>query len=149
MRILKFALLLILPIAGTSPALGQQVFPPGTFGIDGLPVVCGSITFVSDPNLPDVGMARPGYIILNPNVFARLPTTLKLFWAGHECGHHVLGVNESAADCWAIRTGRNQGWFPPQAFYHMMEMFKNNQGDMTHPPGPARVQSMLNCYLAP
>ena len=53
---------------------------------------------------------------------------------------------EVAADCWAIRTGRNQGWFPPQAFQALMQMFQNNPGDMAHPNGPVRVQNMWYCY---
>lgn len=128
------------------PVAAQAVYPPGTFSVDGYPVVCWNVSFVVDPNLPDVGMARPGYIILNPNYFTALPTALKLFWVGHECGHHAVGSSETAADCWAVRTGRDQGWFPPDAFWPMIEMFRNNPGDMAHPPGPARVRDMIECY---
>jgi hypothetical protein len=94
-------------------------------------------------------MARPGLIFLNPNVFAALPTVLKLYWVGHECGHHFVGLDESAADCWSVRTGRQQGWFPPSAFWPLIEMFRNNPGDIMHPPGPERVRRMIWCYNHP
>lgn len=127
-------------------ARAQEVYPPGTFSVDGFPVVCGPVTFVLDYSLPDVGRASPGLIVLNPSYFFNLSTSLKLFWVGHECGHHFVGINETAADCWAVRTGRQQGWFPPGAFYEMMAMFQNNPGDFWHPPGPSRVAAMISCY---
>lgn len=133
----------------SSSVRAQQIFPPGTFAVDGIPVACGSITFVVDPYLPDVGMASPGVIHLNSSILSRLVTPMKLFWVAHECGHHFVGTNESAADCWAIRTGRQQGWFPPSAFNNLMFMFQNNQGDISHPPGPLRVQQMMQCYAVP
>src|SRR5437016_3593185 len=124
-----------------------QMFPPGTFSIDGIPIVCGPITFVLTPNVPDVGINNgQGQIYLNPMILGRLPTVLRLFWAAHECGHFFAGANEIAADCWAIKTGRNQGWFPPQAFGLLMQMFQNNPGDMLHPAGPTRVSNMMVCY---
>lgn len=144
---LLFASLIGLLAPDTS--LSKQAYPPGSFYIDGLPVVCGPTVFVVEPRLNDVGMAQPGIIYLNPNYFVPLPTSLKLFWAAHECGHQVVGINESAADCWAIRTGRAQGWFPPDQFNYMIEMFRNNPGDMRHPPGPRRVQDMIYCYNQP
>lgn len=144
-KIVQLAAAALLSVASSQPA-AAQVYPPGTFSIDGIPVTCWNVVFIVNPNLPDVGMARPGEIHLNPNYFYPLPTSLRLWWAAHECGHHVVGANESAADCWAIQTGRNQGWFPPNAFYAMMQMFENNPGDIVHPPGPVRVQQMIQCY---
>lgn len=136
-----FALLL------AAPAARAQVFPPGTFAIDGIPVSCGMVTYVVTPQVPDIGMADGyGQIYLNPYAFANLPTSLKLFWAAHECAHYNVGPDEAAADCWAVRTGRDQGWFPPQTFELMMQMMWNNPGDFTHAPGPMRVQSMMDCY---
>lgn len=145
MRTQIMAVLFAMASALPTPA-HAQVYPPGTFGIDGYPVVCGSVTFVLNPQLNDVGQAQPGVIYLNPNVLMQMSTSMKLFWAAHECGHHVVGSNENAADCWAIRTGRDQGWFPPQAFQETIYQFQNNPGDFSHAPGPVRVQQMMQCY---
>ena len=129
------------------PAHAQEVYPPGSFTVDGFPVQCGPVTFILTPQLQDVGMADgQGRIFLNPMMFQGLPTPLKLYWVAHECGHYQVGANEVAADCWTIRTGRNQGWFPPQAFNWLIMMFRNNPGDLAHPSGPQRVQNMIQCY---
>ncbi len=127
--------------------VSAQQFPPGTFSIDGFPIVCGGNTFVLNPSLQDVGMNHGnGFISLNPVVLSQLPTVLKLYWIGHECGHSFVGPSEVAADCWAVRVGKAQGWFPPQAFNGLIAMFQNNPGDMAHPAGPVRVQQMWQCY---
>lgn len=148
MRAFFGCFMLGISLALSGPALGQ-VYPPGTFSVDGVPVVCGSVAFVLDPSLPDVGMARPGVIILNPMYYGGMSTSAKLFWVGHECGHHVVGLNESAADCWAVRTGRDQGWFPPSTFQEMIYQMQNNPGDFYHPPGAARIANMISCYQSP
>ena len=125
----------------------SQAFPPGTFSVDGIPVACGGVWFVLNPNLPDVGMADgQGRIFLNSVVLGQLPTMLKLYWISHECGHYFVGSDEDAADCWAIRLGRDQGWFPPEAFQLLLQMFQNNPGDVRHPSGPQRVSNMMQCY---
>lgn len=140
------AAILAVLLLGVVDAKAQQ-FPPGTFSVDGIPIVCGPNTFIMNPTLPDVGMNHGnGFISLNPATLAQLPTILKLYWVGHECGHSFVGADEVAADCWAVRTGKAQNWFPPQAFAGLMAMFQNNPGDMAHPAGPIRVQMMWQCY---
>lgn len=131
---------------GTVAVANAQMFPPGHFAIDGIPVVCGNLPTIVTTGIPDAGMNNGQAILLNPVALANLPTVLKLFIYAHECGHAVVGPNEVAADCWAIKTGRDQGWFPPQAFDLLIEAFKYNPGSMRHPPGLARVNAMMQCY---
>lgn len=147
---LRVILLSIALLIYQTPAKSQGIYPPGTFSIDGIPIVCGPVTFVVTTNIPDVGIANgQGQIFLNPIPMSSLPTVMKLFWAAHECGHYAVGSNESAADCWAVKTGRKQGWFPAAAFSQLMIMFQNNPGDQLHPSGPARVSNMFQCYNTP
>jgi hypothetical protein len=142
----KLVAILAISVLGIADGKAQQ-FPPGTFSVDGIPIVCGNNTFILNPALPDVGMNHGnGFISLNPTTLSQLPTVLKLYWVGHECGHSFVGPNEVAADCWAVKTGKAQNWFPPQAFAGLMAMFQNNPGDMAHPAGPVRVQMMWQCY---
>jgi hypothetical protein len=141
-RLLAFVLLQVLLLSNAS----AQFFPPGQFRIDGYQVNCGNVPTIVTTNIPDVAMNNGSAILINPIVIGGLPTVLKLFWYAHECAHSVLGPDEASADCWAIRTGRDQGWFPPQAFGLLMQMFQNNPGDNTHAPGPIRVQRMSWCY---
>ncbi len=145
---MKNLAILAITVLGISVAnsASAQVYPPGRFSIDGIPVVCGNVPTVVTTNIPDAGMFNGQAILLNPAVLGRLPTVLKLYIYAHECGHAVVGSDEVAADCWAIRVGRDQGWFPPQAFGYLVEFFRNNPGSMRHPPGPVRVQNMMQCY---
>lgn len=132
--------------------------------IGGMPVTCNDfrgipVILVPNPNLNDVGMATLGpqgqpIMMLNPNVISSLPPVMQLFWYAHECAHHALGhiinrniTNEAEADCLAIKIGRDQGWFPPQAFQQLIIMLGNNSGSpWGHLPGPMRIQNMMNCY---
>ena len=62
-----FGLLLLL----AQHVFGQQVFPPGTFSIDGIPVSCGYNITVLNPQLPDVGMNDlRGHIYINHTSWA-------------------------------------------------------------------------------
>lgn len=133
--------------------------------IAGVPVKCFDargfpVALVSAPYLNDVGMARIAptgepVILLNPNVLVMLPPAVQLFWYAHECAHHVLGHtlgmpqlrNEMDADCWAIRTGRDQGWFRRRDLRNMYQYFINNPGSpWGHLPGPQRLQHFANCF---
>jgi hypothetical protein len=126
-----------------------QVIPAGLMQIDGLQVNCGGYPTILTPLLPDSAMFNGEAILLNPAILSKLPTTLKLFIYGHECGHAVVGLSETSADCWSVQTGRDQGWFPPEAFDDLMVMFHNNPGSVRHPPGHVRVTNMISCYQNP
>lgn len=136
------------------------------YNIAGVSVSCSDfrdvpVVLLSNPLLPDVGRAvidpsgRP-VIMLNPQILVYQSTEMQLFWFAHECAHHVLGhiiqfsaANESMADCWAVITGKRQGWFPPQAFQHLVEVLGSSPGSIWgHLPGPARIQNMMNCYAS-
>jgi hypothetical protein len=135
--------------ANATPSFAQMPTNLGpTPMIGGVRVVCGgAITFVQ-PGLNDIAKAAPGQIILRPDLFD-YPPVIQLFVYAHECGHQMVGANESAADCWAIKIGRNQGWLPPQFTPMLVAAFGNSQGDWTHAPGPARINNMAGCYNTP
>lgn len=123
-----------------------QTYQPGTFTIDGIPARCGNVPIILDTGISDVGMSGHGLIYLNPTYFEGLQTGLRLWWLAHECAHHFVGPSELAADCWSIRKGRDEGWFPPEMFLPMERMFEHNRGDSEHPSGPDRVSRMMKCY---
>lgn len=123
-----------------------QIYPPGTFSMDGIPVFCGQLPTVLDSSIPDAAMNNGQAILINPAVVGTFPTELKLWAYAHECGHAIVGANEIGADCWAVVTGKHQGWFPPQAFGYLIQLFQNNPGNINHPPGPVRIQAMMQCY---
>lgn len=140
--LLTFSLMTLYNNAVAGPAF----YPPGNFAIDGMPVNCGNYPTILNPRLPDSGMFNGQSIMLNPVALSQMPTSLKLYVYAHECAHGMGFLNESDADCVAIKTGRNQGWFPPQQFNYLVIMFQNNPGSLRHPPGLMRVRHMADCY---
>jgi len=130
----------------SSNSSAQQVLGPNPT-IGGMAVSCsGAITIVAP--VSDLAKAVPGQIILNPILFT-YPPVVQVFVYAHECAHQFVGSNETAADCWAMKTGRNQGWLPPQAANLIGAAFLDSPGDWTHAPGPMRVQQMAVCYNTP
>lgn len=158
----------------TARSLGVTLFciavlaavPAAEAQIGGVPVSCADfrgipVALVPAPGLADVGAARivngQPVIFLNPQILGAQAREMQLFWYAHECAHHVRGhlvnlvmTNEADADCWAVKTGRNQGWFPPQAFQLLVQTLGNSPGSMWgHLPGPARIRNMWSCYNQP
>lgn len=127
-------------------AKAQQIIPDGQLTIAGMPVHCAGRPTVLDPSLADSGQTDGRFIRLNPYVLQQMPPFVQLFAYAHECGHIMTGMDEVRADAWAVCTGKQQGWFPPQAFQQMMYWFQNNPGDLAHPPGIPRVQMMIQAY---
>ena len=123
---------------GYTQDLGPQPWIAGTL------MQCMGVPTVVMP-IPDIAMARSGVIMLNPQFF-NLPAPLQLFIYAHECAHHIVGGTESASDCWAARTGRQQGWFRREDLVHIRQMFGGSPGDWTHAPGPQRVANIVDCY---
>jgi hypothetical protein len=128
-----------------APTGSRAQLPPQIFTIDGYPVACRGTPVIADYALNDVGFAGPGLIRLNPARMAGMSTSHKLFVFAHECGHALRIMNEGAADCFAIRLGRDQGWFPLQAFDELIASLRYSPGDFTHAPGPARIANILAC----
>lgn len=122
----------ILEVMGPNPVLA------------GVKVSCGTaITVVA--TIDDVAYATPQQIALRPDFFT-LPGSLQLFIYAHECAHQIYGSDEAAADCWAVRTGKSQGWLGiPQLQEVQMYSFPS-PGDWTHMPGPVRAEWMSACY---
>jgi hypothetical protein len=131
-----------------------QTFPPGAFQIGGTPVGCGAVWTFIGPGAGDMARAvpampnQPATIWLDP-MFLQLPLPVQFFVYGHECAHHVIGLNENAADCWSAKLGRQQGWFTLQTMYFLTQAFAWNPGDWTHAPGPVRLQQIFACYSTP
>ncbi|HEY0837308.1 MAG TPA: hypothetical protein VGE72_25570 [Azospirillum sp.] len=136
-------------------AATAQIFPPGYFGIDGIPVGCGPVFTEVHASLPDIalavpaGMGAPPRILINGPMFASLPTGVKLFIYAHECFHHITGPSEAAADCYAVKLGRNQGALSLPVLQQICQAVFFSPGDWTHFPGPVRCQQMLACYHTP
>ncbi len=140
--------------------------PGSTTRIAGFDMECRDIrgrpvqnTHVTD--LGDVGRAwvlrSIPYIVMDKVLLAKLPEKLQLFFYVHECAHHVLGhwynvtrTSEQEADCWAIKQGRNRGYFTRGDVVKFKPYFAKSRGSTWgHLPGPKRVEFLLNCFDDP
>lgn len=121
------------------------------------------------PMIPDSAMSFPGGIIaINPQRMNATPDAV-FFVLMHEAGHHVLGHTSQAgvvatmqqpwllpnmelgADRWAVVQLAQAGVHPDRILLAALEIFGNNPGDATHPPGTVRmanVRSALATALA-
>lgn len=85
-------------------------------------------------------------IQLGPGFFNSVPSFVGQFWFLHECAHHVVGSNEAASDCFAIRNMRNLGLIThPQQVNILLNQISQMRGSYTHLPGPYRAQNIFQC----
>lgn len=138
-------------ILGTSAGTAQ-VLAPKPLIVGGIEVGCGSVPIYLNSGLNDFGYASitpyGSFITLNPDRLASVAPVVQVFIFAHECGHLVTAGSETAADCWAIQNGKLNGWFGPINYPFLVQTMRDSPGDFTHPPGPARLQNIVNCYNA-
>ena len=143
------ALCLCFAVAGDIPVFAQDVSKQrdGSLLIAGRALRCGGVRNVVDPYLPNLGLAAPGVLVMNPRLLNRWPATVRLFVFHHECGHHHVGASELAADCWAVRQGVRQGWLDRAGLQHICRSFGNGPATPTHPSGAARCAGLERCFV--
>lgn len=107
------------------------------------------------------GLAPNGspVIYYNPQVLSFYSPVTRLFWYGHECGHHALGhslggghplTREQEADCWGIRNLVDAGLADDSDIQTVQsELARNSRGDWTHLPGPQRAINLRRCLGEP
>jgi hypothetical protein len=144
------------PVAGRAfvPPAANPAKPPaniarqkdGTLLIAGRALRCGSNRNVLDRHLPNLGLAAPGVLVFNPRQLSRWPDTVRLFVYHHECGHHHVGGDELAADCWAVKAGVREGWLDRRGLQHVCRSFGGGPATSTHPSGARRCASLDRCF---
>jgi hypothetical protein len=133
------------PPASSAQTIAKQ--RDGTLLIAGRPLRCGSTRNVLDPRLPNLGLAAPGVLVINPRLLNRQPNTVRLFVFHHECGHHHVGGDEMAADCWAVKQGVGDGWLTREDLGQVCRSFGNGPATSTHPSGASRCASLERCFV--
>ena len=150
-----FIALLCPQVASANPTVKQylevaglqaKLVPHGKLRIAGRSMNCGRRPTVYDPDFIDYGGAYPGFIILNPRMIKRLPIAVQRYVFAHECGHQFRGGDEAAADCFAVKRGRRQGWLSAKGLDRICHFMMPHVGDSMHPPGPKRCSNMRFCY---
>ena len=108
---------------------------------------CGSVRNVLDNRLPNLGIASPGVLVMNPRLLTRQPQTVRLFVFYHECGHHHVGGNELKADCWAVGEGVREGWLDRKGLTQVCASFNDAPPTPTHPSGRANAAAISTAAL--
>jgi hypothetical protein len=142
------AVCLLLAVDTPASAVAQSVTKnaDGSLMIAGRSLRCGKARNVVDANLPNLGLAAPGVLVMNPRLLARWPDIVRLFVFHHECGHHHVGASETGADCWAVKEGVRQGWLDQSGLQQICRSFGNGPATSTHPSGASRCASLQRCY---
>jgi hypothetical protein len=139
--------------AGPSPELyaahhpGSRIAPSGAAVFDGVRFECGRRATVYNPAFADYGAAFFGFVILNPDRFAKLPLAVKRFAYAHECGHQYAGYSEPGADCYAVKRGLRERWLDRQSLEEICAFFSRSKGTALHLPGPRRCEAIRQCYF--
>jgi hypothetical protein len=145
-RVAALCLLVSFDTLLVSPASALEVQRNGSLSVAGRSLRCGSMRNVLDPRLPNLGLAAPGVLVLNPRLLNGQSNTVRLFVYHHECGHHYVGGSETGADCWAVRQGVRQGWLREQDLGQVCRSFGNGPATATHPSGASRCASLQRCF---
>ena len=130
----------------THGLLGVGSAEAGSTVIAGHRMTCPRATIIRDSSIGAIAYARPGRIVLNPRAMRRYPVTVRRMIFLHECAHHYVGGNEPAADCWAVRRAKREGWLTRAGLRQVCRSFENSRGGGGHLPGPARCRAMTRCF---
>ncbi len=123
-----------------------EIVPAGALEIDGATFSCGHRPTVLADTLDDYAAAYYGFLILNKQRFSKLPMTLKRYVYAHECGHQYVGRGELAADCYAARTGRREGWLDQAGVEEICSFIGRAKASPRHPAGPERCEYIRSCF---
>ncbi len=121
---------------GTWP-FGSGVAHAGSAILGGRRMTCARAKIRLNSNIPGVGFATPGRIALNPRALKRYSSAVRRMIFLHECAHQYVGGNEAAADCWAVRRAKRQGWLTRKGIRQVCASFNS----------AARCRALTRCFL--
>jgi hypothetical protein len=148
---LVLGLLLFLVLETASPkvdraaALEQgKLVAPGRLVIAGRRLSCGhTATLIRDFE----GFAVSSTVImLNMQALKELPRPVQWLIYYHECGHILFGPGETAADCYAVRRARREGWLSRAALDEICAVFNIAGHGTVHPDPDARCEQLRQCF---
>jgi hypothetical protein len=120
------------------------VVAPGRLVIAGRRLSCGkTATLIRDFE----GFAVSSTVImLNMQALKGLPQPVQWLIYYHECGHILFGPSETAADCYAIRRARREGWLSRAALDDICATFNIAGHGPVHPDPEARCEQLRQCF---
>jgi hypothetical protein len=118
----------------------------GSAVIGGVRMNCYAADVVVSDKVPGPGFAVAGAILFSPRFLSEYPPTVQRLVFLHECGHQYVGVDESAADCWAVSRAKRQGWLTHAGLGQACRAIIHTEGDGAHLAGPERCQALRQCF---
>jgi len=149
---LMTGLALLALLAATSPipeqatALEQGKFvAPGRLVVAGRRLSCGkTATLLRDFE----GFAVSSTVImLNMQALKDLPQPVQWLIYYHECGHILYGPSETAADCYAVKRARREGWLIDSALNEICAVFNIAGHGPLHPDPEQRCAELRQCFV--
>jgi hypothetical protein len=143
-----FALIVAASVAGTAQhAAGvekDRIVSAGRLVIEGRRLSCGATkTLLRDFQ----GFAVSSTVImLNMQALKDLPRQVQWLIYYHECGHILYGTSETAADCYAVRRARREGWLNDQVLSDVCAAFNIAGHGPVHPDPEARCNQLRQCF---
>jgi hypothetical protein len=121
-----------------------KLVAPGRLVIAGRKLSCGTTaTLVRDFE----GFAVSSTVImLNMQAMKDLPRPVQWLIYYHECGHILYGPSETAADCYAVRRARREGWLDQKALDDVCAVFNIAGHGPLHPDPEARCNQLRQCF---
>jgi len=145
---LMLALCLALQMPGfktAATAIEQgKLVAPGRLVVAGRRLSCGATaTLIRDFE----GFAVSSTVImLNMQALKDLPRPVQWLIYYHECGHILYGPSETAADCYAVRRARREGWLGKQTLEDICAVFNIAGHGPVHPDPEARCDQLRQCF---
>jgi len=85
-------------------------------------------------------------IMLNMQALNGLPRPVQWLIYYHECGHILYGPSETAADCYAVRRARREGWLNEKALDDICAVFNIAGHGPVHPDPEQRCNDLRQCF---
>ena len=133
------------PLKHGAAALGQgRLVAPGRLVVAGRKLSCGkTATLLRDFE----GFAVSSTVImLNMEALNDLPRPVQWLIYYHECGHILYGSSERAADCYAVRRARREGWLSDEALDDICAVFNISGHGALHADSERRCEELRQCF---
>lgn len=142
----RFALCVCVLAALALLTIGADPALAGKARIAGARMSCHAADVYIGNDVPGPGFALPGKILIGPKHLKRYPGITQRLIFLHECGHQYVGADETAADCWAVRIAKRQGWLTQAGIRSTCRALWHTAGGASHLPGPERCAALTQCF---
>ena len=132
--------------AAVIASLGSGSAEAGSATIGGRTMTCAAAKVVVSNQVPGPGFAVQGMIMFGPKALRAYPPLVQRLVFLHECGHQYVGTDETAADCWAIRAAKKQGWLNKSGLRQACKALWHTEADGAHLAGPERCDALKQCF---